>query len=213
MTNKRVLAGMAALGGLGLLAFVGALASWWWLVVAGIAGMTGVIGVVALNTNLLIRAHRKEFDRFGRSAGPVNAAAGAGSAATSQTSAADIAGTMRLLQAQYVGRLDRAQSALERAAATLTGAAGAAGGPATEDRSPFAGLPHGATVLLHHIDAHTLAHARDALSRGFDVHAVVADSADRERLEAAGLGDSVTMVADAGDAGHALTVILPGLDT
>lgn len=210
MTNKRVLAGMAALGVLGLLALIGALASWWWLVVAAMAGMIAVIGVVVLNTNLLMRAHRKEFDRFGRAGGPVGATAvGAGSAGASRTSEADLAGTMRLLQAQYVGRLDRAQSTLEGAAATLTGAAG---GAATEDRSPFAGLPHGTTVLLHHIDVQTLEHARDALGHGFDVHAVVADSADRERLEAAGLGDSVTMVADASDAGHALTVVLPGLD-
>ena len=42
MTNKRVLMGLAALGGLGALAFIGAIASWWWLAVAGLAAMLGV---------------------------------------------------------------------------------------------------------------------------------------------------------------------------
>lgn len=204
MTSKRVLAGLAALGGLGLLGVIAAALSWWWLVVATLAGMLAVIGVVVLNTNLLLRAHRKAFDRAGRSFGP-GVAPAASPAAGNQ---ADVTGAVRLLAAQYVGRLDRAQSALERAAARLEGATSNPAAPSGD--SVFAQLPHGSTVLLHHLDDAALTQARAALAAGHQVHAVVIDSADRERLEKAGLGDSVTLVEDASDAGHPVTIVLPG---
>ena len=204
MTSKRVLAGLAALGGLGLLSVLGAALSWWWLAVAALAGMLAVIGVVVLNTNLLLRAHRKAFDRAGRvPGGPAVVATTAGPS----TNQADVTGTVRLLAAQYVGRLDRAQSALERAAARL---GEKTAGPA--DHGIFGHLPHGSTVLLHHLDEATLAHARAALAAGLQVRAVASDSADRERLERAGLGDAVTLVEDASDAAHPVSVILPGTE-
>ncbi|HRW01005.1 MAG TPA: hypothetical protein P5314_04435 [Tetrasphaera sp.] len=201
MTNKRVLMGLAALGGLGALAFIGAIASWWWLAVAGLAAMLGVIGVVALNTNLLVRAQRSDAAKL-RSAVAGGPRSAQGSA---QPGEHDLTGTIRLLQAQYVGRLDRAQSSLERATADLEARIGT--GAAHDD--PYAALPHGSVVLLHRLDEKGVSAAKTALSHGLEVRAVVADSADRERLEAAGIGDAVTVVTDASDAPYALTVALP----
>lgn len=202
MTSKRVLAGLAALGSLGLLGVIAAIQGWWCLVVITLVGMLGAIGVVALNTNLLLRALRKAYDRAGRTLAP---AAPAVSSAAPATNLVDTTGAVRLLAAQYVGRLDRAQSALERAAARLEELSAPAGGD-----SPFARLPQGSTVLLHHLDEKTVAHAKAALAAGLSVHAVVADSADRERLEAAGISDAVTVVQDGGDISHPVTVVLPG---
>lgn len=197
MTSKRVLPILAAFAGMGLVAFLAALPGWWWLVVLALAGMLGGIGVIVVNIYLLQRSQRAAVERrLAAANAPVQAATSSG---------ADVAGTVRLLQAQYVARLDRAQSALERAAALLER-------EGADGDSPFARLPHGSTVLLHHLDAATLAHARVALTAGHKVAAVVADSADRERLEASGLADAITVVADAGAARHPVTVVLPGTD-
>lgn len=207
MRSKRVLAGIGVLGALGLIAFLAAVMEWWPLVALAFAGMIGMVGVIALNTNLLVRSHRKAFDKLGRvPARTAPAAVAATPAKGGGGSAADLTGTVRLLQAQYVARLDRAQSALERAASRLE-----AGMPGDVD-SPYARLPHGSTVVLHHLDDATLTQAKAALDAGHTVAVVVADSADRERLEASGLADAVTQVSDARDVLHPVTVVLPGTD-
>ena len=112
MKSKRTLAGIAAFAALGALAFVAALLTWWWLVMAALAAMLGAIGILAINTNIMLRKHRASYDATG-----VGLGAGAGSGA--EASADDVTGTVRLLAAQYVGRLDRAQSSLESAISNL----------------------------------------------------------------------------------------------
>ena len=204
MTNKRVLLGLTGLGVLGLAAIVGAIMSWTWLIVVGLVGMAAVIGVVVLNTNLLVRAGRADIVKV-RAAMTKAAVPDATPLDESLSPEANLLETVRLLQSQYVGRLDRAQSAFERAAATLTGHATAPDG-ATD---PFAGLPRGSVVLLHELNATTLAQAKVAL----EVQAVVADSADREQLAAAGIAHAVTQVAGTSAAPHPLTVVLPSLDS
>ena len=119
MTNKRVLLGLTGLGVLGLAAIVGAIMSWTWLIVVGLVGMAAVIGVVVLNTNLLVRAGRADIVKV-RAAMTKAAVPDATPLDESLSPEANLLETVRLLQSQYVGRLDRAQSAFERAAATLT---------------------------------------------------------------------------------------------
>ncbi len=208
MTNKRVLLGLTGLGVLGLAAIVGAILSWTWLIVVGLVGMAAVIGVVVLNTNLLVRAGRSDIVKV-RAAMTKAAAPEATPLDESLSPEANLLETVRLLQSQYVGRLDRAQSAFERAAATLTGHATAPDG-ATD---PFGGLPRGSVVLLHQFNTTTLAQAKVALASGLEVQAVVSDSADREKLAAAGIAHAVTQVADTSAAPHPLTVVLPSLDS
>ncbi|CCI54878.1 hypothetical protein [Nostocoides jenkinsii] len=185
MTSKRVLAGLGGLGGLGLLAFIGALAHWWWLVVLAIAAMLGLLGVIALNTNTLVRSHRTAWDRSVRTGGASAPLLTSGVVSAPATEK-DLTGALRLLQAQYVGRLDRAQTTLERAAAKLD-AAGAGPGPATPDA--WSTLPAGASLVLHEVTDETLAAARRAADAGVPVRVIDPDSRDRERLEAAGLGE------------------------
>ncbi len=210
MTSTRVLGGLGALGVLGLLAFVGALLHWDWLIVLGLAGMLGLLGVVVLNTNTLVRSHRLAWDKSvrlgGGAAGPVLATGPVGAPASEK----DLTGALRLLQAQYVGRLDRAQTTLERAAARLDGVAGATTGAPPGDATtagpadPIAALPDGSTLTLYAVTDGALDLAARAIARGLPVLVVDPDSADRERLSAAGLTDVMVVPADAPVAGRVL---------
>lgn len=216
MTSTRVLGGLGALGVLGLFAFIGALAHWDWLIVLGLAGMLGVLGVVALNTNTLVRSHRLAWDRSvrlgGGAAGPVLTTGPVGAPASEK----DLTGALRLLQAQYVGRLDRAQTTLDRAAARLDRleveaiAAGAtvSARPAPVSVDPIAALPADAVLTLHSVSDEALELAARAADRGLAVHVVAPDSADRERLVAAGLTGVTIVPADAPAAGE-VTITLP----
>ncbi|GAA1778099.1 hypothetical protein [Nostocoides vanveenii] len=204
MTSKRNLAAIGALAGLALVALIAAVLDWGVLVVLAFAGMLAVLGVVALNTNTLVRSHRQAFDKIVRSGG-FGSASGAltmgpvGAPASQE----DLTGALRLLQAQYVGRLDRAQSTFERAAAALTAATGA--GPAAD---PLATLPDGSVLVLQAVTPESIARASDAVRAGIAVHVVAPDSVAREALAAAGLGEAVAVV-DAAPAG-VTSIVLPG---
>lgn len=78
-----------------------------WFPAAGLAALLLLIGAIALDTN------KRSRSRYGQR--PIAAPAKAAPATTEE----DLMGTIRLLQAQYVGRLDRAQDSLELATAAL----------------------------------------------------------------------------------------------
>lgn len=208
MRSTRVLAGLGALGVLGLLGFLGAVFSWWWLVVLAVVGMLGVLGVIALNTNTLVRSHRQAWDRTQRLGGAPAGAALVTAPVVAPASDTDLTGALRLLQAQYVGRLDRAQTTLERAAARLDGVTGAgAATPAPTD--PIDALPAAAVLTVHAVTEASLEQARRAAARGLAVVVVDPDSADRERIEAAGLADTLRAVSPADAPLGAVSVVLP----
>lgn len=104
-TQQLLLVGAAAAAGLSLLAVVGAVLQWWWLVVlAGMALLSAVL-LVALDTDRRVRELRSfvkaqvaSIDTTGGRAAPTQE---------------DVVGTVRALQAQYTGRLDRLQDTLE----------------------------------------------------------------------------------------------------
>ena len=106
MRSQRYLLAGAGVGGLlTLLALVGTLLQWWWLVVlAGMALLTAVL-LAALDTDRRVR----ELRAFVRAQVAAIDTTG-GRAAPSQE---DVVGTVRALQAQYTGRLDRLQDTLE----------------------------------------------------------------------------------------------------
>lgn len=82
-----------------------------WFPAVGMAALLLLIGAIALDTN------KRSRTRYGQRS--VAAPAKAAPAATEE----DLMGTIRLLQAQYVGRLDRAQDSLELATTALLAAA------------------------------------------------------------------------------------------
>ena len=110
MRSRKFLLGLAVLALLAVLTVVGAVLEHPWLPTAGLAALLLLIGGIALDTNKRTRS------RYGPR--PVAAPASAASTSTEE----DLMGTIRLLQAQYVGRLDRAQDSLDLATAALLAA-------------------------------------------------------------------------------------------
>lgn len=109
--HKLLVLGAAAGGGLVLLAVVGAALGWWWLVVlAGMTTLTAVL-LVALDTDRRVRELRS-FVRAQVAGIDVTG----GRAAPSQE---DVVGTVRALQAQYTGRLDRLHDTLDSLGASI----------------------------------------------------------------------------------------------
>ncbi|GGK73602.1 hypothetical protein [Ornithinimicrobium pekingense] len=105
--QKLLLAGAGASGVLTVVAVVAAVLHWWWLVV--LAGMLLVSAalLVALDADrrvrelrTFVRAQVAAIDTTGGRAAP---------------STEDVVGTVRVLQAQYTGRLDRLQDTVEQA--------------------------------------------------------------------------------------------------
>lgn len=115
MRSRLVLAGTALAAVLTAAAVIGAVLEWWWLVVAAGMALLSATLLAALDvdrrTRSLRRTLREELARGG--AGPV---------ALTQAppvTEADITGAVRVLQAQYTGRMDRMQTSLEEALAGL----------------------------------------------------------------------------------------------
>lgn len=111
MKSRKFLLGLGVLAVPALVTVVTAALGHPWLPAAGLAALLLLIGVIALDTNKRTRS------RFGQR--PVAAPTKAAPTTTDE----DLMGTIRLLQAQYVGRLDRAQDSLELATAALLTAA------------------------------------------------------------------------------------------
>lgn len=110
MRSRKALLGLAALALPAVLTVVTGMLGHPWLPEACLALLLLEIGGLSLDTNKRARA------RYGMRP----AVAPARTAPT--TTHEDLLGTIRLLQAQYVGRLDRAQDSLDAATAALLSA-------------------------------------------------------------------------------------------
>lgn len=97
--------GVTVGGGLIVLAVLGAALEWWWLVVLAVMTLLTAVLLVALDTDRRVR----ELRSFVKAQVATIDTTG-GRAAPSQE---DVVGTVRALQAQYTGRLDRLQDTLE----------------------------------------------------------------------------------------------------
>lgn len=99
------LVGVILAGGLSLVALVGAVLQWWWLVVLAVMALLTATFLVALDADRRVRELRSYVRTQVASIDTTG-----GRAAPSQE---DVVGTVRALQAQYTGRLDRLQDTLE----------------------------------------------------------------------------------------------------
>lgn len=101
-------------------------AAWqvWWLLAAGLATFLSLILIVALDVDRRVRRMRPLAHRLGARERPrrpgATSTSTSASVSASATTEFDVIGTVRLLQAQYVGRLDRMQSTLDRALTELS---------------------------------------------------------------------------------------------
>jgi hypothetical protein len=122
--KKYVLAGAGVAAVLTVLAVLGALLQWWWLVVAAAMILLSLVLLVGLDADRRVRALRAFIHQeISRVAGP------APDRVAPPVADADVVGAVRVLQAQYTGRLDRMQESIDRATA-LPGAQGPdSGGP------------------------------------------------------------------------------------
>ncbi|MFK5634319.1 MULTISPECIES: hypothetical protein [unclassified Ornithinimicrobium] len=104
-SQRALLLGAAAAGLLSLTAVAGAVSHLWWLVVLALAVLLSTVLLVALDADRRVRELRS-FVRgeLRRTEMPEPRAA---------PSTEDVVGTVRALQAQYTGRLDRLQDAVE----------------------------------------------------------------------------------------------------
>ncbi|GAA5159936.1 hypothetical protein [Ornithinimicrobium tianjinense] len=107
VTPQKVLLAGAALGAAAcVLAVVGALLGWWWLVALVTTALLTAVLLVALDAHNRVRALRATLRT------ELDAQRGAGRAAPTTD---DVVGTVRALQAQYTGRLDRLQDSVDAA--------------------------------------------------------------------------------------------------
>lgn len=99
-----LLASAIVAGVLSVTAVIGSIVQVWWLVTAAVTALLSLVLVVAMDADRRIRDLRRYLMRdFVRSQpAPVIAEQ-------------DVIGTVRLLQAQYTGRLDRLHAAVENA--------------------------------------------------------------------------------------------------
>ena len=103
--------GVTVGGGLIVLAVLGAALEWWWLVVLAVMTLLTAVLLVALDTDRRVR----ELRSFVKTQVATIDTTG-GRAAPSQE---DVVGTVRALQAQYTGRLDRMQESIDQAVAVV----------------------------------------------------------------------------------------------
>lgn len=119
MRSKVLLAGMGIAAVLSVLALVGALLEWWWLVVLAAMALLSAILLVALDADRRVRSLRPYIrGEMVRSGSRPDRRAPARAEAP-PVAEADIVGAVKVLQAQYVGRLDRMQGSLDEAVALV----------------------------------------------------------------------------------------------
>ncbi|MCK0114322.1 hypothetical protein MWU75_19470 [Ornithinimicrobium sp. F0845] len=112
--KKLLLVGAGAACLLTVVAVVGAVLEWWWLVVAAAMVLLSCAFLAALDADRRARALRPLVLKAVSSAGSV-----AAERVAPPVSEADVVGAVRVLQAQYTGRLDRMQAALDQAVTQL----------------------------------------------------------------------------------------------
>lgn len=104
--SQKFLLGGAAVGGVTtVLAVVGAVQGWWWLVVLAAMALLSAVLLAALDADRRVR----ELRSFVRKELAAIDTTGGRAAPTTE----DVVGTVRALQAQYTGRLDRLQDTVE----------------------------------------------------------------------------------------------------
>ncbi len=108
MKSRIVQAGTVSGVVLGLALVLGVVTREWWLVALAGAGVGLAVLVLSSDTNRRVRRLEKAMASGILPEGP---------AASADVTEADVLGTVRLLQAQYTGRLDRLQHAVEEIAA------------------------------------------------------------------------------------------------
>ncbi|GAA1149568.1 hypothetical protein [Ornithinicoccus hortensis] len=119
MRSKYLLAGAGVAAVLSIIGLVGSLLELWWLVVlAGMALLSATL-LVALDADRRVRSLRPyirgEVVRSSRAPKAPKPAATQSPA----VSEVDIVGAVKVLQAQYVGRMDRLQTSLDEAVALV----------------------------------------------------------------------------------------------
>lgn len=120
MVRSRLLRlGVALAVVLSALVVAGAALRWWWLFAAGIAAFGSSILLVALDVDRRARSVSSSVKQLAKRRPPAPARPAAPPPAPRVEDRADLVGTVRLLQAQYVGRLDRMEARLERALTDL----------------------------------------------------------------------------------------------
>lgn len=115
MKSRIVQASLVAGAGLAVLLLVGAVFGQPWLLALVGAGFAAVLIGLAADTNVRVRRIERRLDKGAR--GVPDAAL-----TPPPATAADVVGTVRLLQAQYTARLDRLQGTVEQLAAGHDGA-------------------------------------------------------------------------------------------
>jgi len=105
--QQLLLVGAGAAGALTLVAVVAAALQWWWLVVLAVMLLLSAALLAALDADRRVRELRS-FVR--KEIGAIDTTGGRAAPSTE-----DVVGTVRALQAQYTGRLDRLQDAVEQA--------------------------------------------------------------------------------------------------
>lgn len=117
MRSKILLAGLVGSGVLTVVAVIAAAQAWWWLVTACAMALLTALFVVALDANRRVRYLRRQVR--------AEAAKLQQDLSTSRPEPADatpapftdfdVTGAVQVLQAQYIGRIDRMQQSLDRA--------------------------------------------------------------------------------------------------
>lgn len=108
-TQQLLLAAAAVAGGLTVLAVVGAALQWWWLVVlAGMLLLSGIL-LAAVDTDRRVRQLRAFVKEEVRAVGRQRVEPDPGPSRLEE----HVVGTVRALQAQCTGRLDRLQDSIE----------------------------------------------------------------------------------------------------
>ncbi|NLG22396.1 MAG: hypothetical protein GX555_13315 [Actinomycetales bacterium] len=114
-----LLVGAGVAAGLTVLAIIGAVLEWWWLPTAAAMLLLSGAFLAAIDSDRRVRSLRAQVRREVRRAGGVSHKAAGPTHVAPPVTDLDVTGAVQLLQAQYTGRLDRMQEALDQAVAQL----------------------------------------------------------------------------------------------
>lgn len=128
--RKELLVAVLLAAGLTGVAVVGAVIEWWWLVTAAAMMLLSATLLAAIDADRRVRALRPFIRQTVRQVAGEQVQEQA-----PQLSDADVTGAVQVLQAQYTGRLDRMQEALDQALARLAPEGDAAPPPAPDTRA------------------------------------------------------------------------------
>lgn len=130
-----LLVGAGVAAGLTVLAIIGAVMEWWWLLTAAAMLLLSGAFLAAIDSDRRVRSLRAQVRREVRRAGGVSHKASGPTHVAPPVSDLDVTGAVQLLQAQYTGRLDRMQEALDQAVAQLRAESPAAPTAAANERA------------------------------------------------------------------------------